>query len=83
MRTRLRSALDADLDVAVRAFNGTADDRRIWASIAWRVGVEEFHHALRDKLSENRADKAILLTPAAAFQAFLNRRFPKPEGGAR
>ena len=84
MRTRLCAALDADLDVAVRAFKGTESDRRLWASIAWRVGIEEFHHALEDKLGENRADDTILLTPAAAFQAFLNERFPKPEskGGA-
>ena len=78
MRARLRSALDADLDVAVRAFNGTADDRRIWASIAWRVGVEEFHHALINKLAEDSADNAPR-RPAATFQAFLNARFPKPE----
>ena len=77
LRARLRAALDADLDIAVRAFGGTASDRRLWASIAWRVGVEEFHHALMDKLSENRADRTILLAPAAAFQAFLNARFPK------
>ena len=85
MRERLREALDKDLDIALRAFNGTKSDRSLWASIAWRVGVEEFHYALRDKLSENRADKTILLTPAAAFQAFLNERFPKPKskGGAR
>ena len=85
MRTRLGEALDADLDVAVRAFKGTASDRRLWASIAWRVGVENFHYALADKLKEDDVDKAVLLTPAAAFQAFLNERFPKPEekGGAR
>ena len=40
MRTRLRASLDADLDIAVRAFNGTATDRRIWAKIAWRVGAQ-------------------------------------------
>ena len=34
MRARLREALDADLDIAVRAFNGTKSDRRLWASIA-------------------------------------------------
>ena len=79
MRTRLGAALDADLDVAVRAFKGTASDRRLWASIAWRVGVENFHYALVDKLRENDVDKTVLLTPAAAFQAFLNERFPKPE----
>ena len=84
MRTRMGEALDADLDVAVRAFKGTASDRRLWASIAWRVGVENFHYALADKLKEDDVDKAVLLTPAAAFQAFLNERFPKPgEKGGR
>ena len=84
MRTRLGEALDADLDMAVRVFKGTASDRRLWASIAWRVGVENFHYALADKLKENDVDKAVLRTPAAAFQAFLNERFPKPKskGGA-
>ena len=83
MRTRLREALDADLDIAVRAFGGTPTDRRIWAKIAWRVGVEEFHHALVNKLAEDAADNAPR-RPAATFQAFLNARFPKPEpkGGA-
>ena len=73
------AALDADLDTAVRAFSGTAEDRRIWAAVAWRVGVEEFHFALMDKLAEDRADGPAR-KPAAAFQAFLNARFPK--GGA-
>ena len=79
MRARLREALDADLDIAVRAFSGTKSDRRLWASIAWRVGVEEFHHALINKLAEDSADNAPR-RPAATFQAFLNARFPK--GGA-
>ena len=85
MRTRLGAALDADLDIAVRAFKGTASDRRLWASIAWRVGVENFHYALADKLREDDVDNTVLLTPAAAFQAFLNERFPKKgeKGGAR
>ena len=84
MCTRMGEALDADLDVAVRAFKGTSSDRRLWASIAWRVGVENFHYALADKLKEDDVDKAVLLTPAAAFQAFLNERFPKPgEKGGR
>ena len=78
MRARLREALDADLDIAVRAFSGTKSDRRLWASIAWRVGIEEFHHALLSKLAEDAADNAPR-RPAAAFQAFLNDRFPKPE----
>ena len=85
MRTRLGAALDADLDVAVRAFKGTESDRRLWASIAWRVGLENFHYALEDKLRENDVDKTVLLTPAAVFQAFLNERFPKKgkKGDAR
>ena len=70
------AALDADLDTAVRAFRGTAEDRRIWAAVAWRVGVEEFHFALMDKFAEDRADGPAR-KPAAAFQAFLNARFPK------
>ena len=74
-------ALDEDLDTAVRAFGGTAEDRRIWASIAWRAGAEEFHYAVLDKIAEDRADGPAC-NPAAAFQAFLNHRFPK-EGGAR
>ena len=78
MRTRLGEALDRDLDIAMRAFNGTQSDRSLWASIAWRVGVEEFHHALLNKLSEDSSDNAPRC-PAAAFQAFLNDRFPKPE----
>ena len=78
MGARVRAALDADLDRAVGAFGGTASDRRIWAAIAWRVGVEEFHFALMDKLAEDRADGPAR-KPTAAFQAFLNERFPKAE----
>ena len=74
------AALDADLDTAVGAFNASAEDRRIWASIAWRVGVEEFHFALMDKLAEDAADGTRnIRSRAAAFQAFLNERFPKTE----
>ena len=73
---RVSAALDADLDMAMLAFKGTVADRRLWASIAWRVGVEEFHFALLDKLAEDAADKSAH-RPAAAFQAFLNARFPK------
>ena len=72
----MRAQLDADLDKAVRVFCGTAEDRRIWAAIAWRVGVEAFHFALMDKLAEDAVDNAAR-RPAAAFQAFLNERFPK------
>ena len=46
--------------------------------------MENFHYALEDKLRENDVDKTVLLTPAAAFQAFLNERFPKKgEKGGR
>ena len=79
---RVGAALDADLDTAVRAFHGTAADRRIWAAIAWRVGVEEFHFALADKLAEDAVDNAAR-RPAAAFQAFLNARFPKADTGRK
>ena len=75
-RGRVARALDAELDAATAAFRGTAEDRRIWAAIAWRVGVDEFHYAVMDKLSEDAADGAPRKA-AAAFQAFLNRRFPK------
>ena len=78
---RVGAMLDADLDTAVRAFHGSSADRRIWAAIAWRVGVEAFHFALMDKLAEDAVDKPAR-RPAAAFQAFLNERFPKAEGGA-
>ena len=72
------AALNEDLDAAVSAFSGTAEDRRIWAAVAWRVGVEEFHFALMDKLAEDAVDGQAR-RPAAAFQAFLNARFPKAE----
>ena len=81
MGARVRAALDADLDMAIESFHGSAEDRRIWASIAWRVGVEAFHFALMDKLAEDAADGTQnIRSRAAAFQAFLNERFPK--GGA-
>ena len=82
-RARARGAacpaavVDAELDMAVSAFGGDAEDRRIWAAIAWRVGAEEFHYAVLEKMSEDAADGPAR-NPAAAFQAFLNRRFPKP-----
>ena len=71
------------MDAAVRIFHGTERDRSLWAGIAWRVGVEEFHYALRDKLKEDGTDGTKKIrNRAAAFQAFLNARFPKAEGGA-
>ena len=56
MRTREAQQLDEELGVAMRAFHGTKRDRSMWASIAWRVGVEAFHFALMDKLAEDAAD---------------------------
>jgi hypothetical protein len=47
------------------------------------VGVEAFHFALMDKLAEDAADGSRhIRSRAATFQAFLNARFPKEEGGA-
>ena len=79
-RSRVRASIDADLDLAVQAFGGTASDRAIWASIAWRVGAEQFHYAVLDKIGEDAADGAPRKA-AATFQAFLNDRFPKPKKG--
>jgi len=76
-RGRIARALDTELDAAAAAFRGTAEDRRLWAAIAWRVGVAEFHYAVADKMREDAADGQPE-HPAAAFQAFLNRRFPNP-----
>ncbi len=83
MRTREALLLDEDLGAAMRAFHGTERDRSMWASIAWRVGVEAFHFALKDKLAEDAADGTRnIRSRAAAFQAFLNARFPKKGGAA-
>ncbi len=84
MGARVRTALDADLDAAMRAFKGSEEDRRIWAAIAWRVGVEAFHFALMDKLAEDAADGTQnIRSQPAAFQAFLNERFPKNQPSPR
>ena len=77
----VRRAVNAELDRAVAAFNGTSHDRSVWAGVAWRIGAENFAHAIDDKLKEDKSDTTVLRNPAAAFQAFLNDRFPK-EGGA-
>ena len=77
----MRALVVTEVPAATDAFGGSEEDTRIWASIAWRVGVEAFHFALMDKLAEDRADGPAR-KPAAAFQAFLNERFPKAEGGA-
>ena len=79
-RSRVRRALDAELDIAMSAFRGTEYNRRTWAAIAWRVGIENFHYALLEKLNENKSNPVPFKNAATAFQAFLDRRFPK--GGA-
>lgn len=82
-RTRTREMIAAEVAEAVRVFNGTDSDCRIWARIAWRVGAEAFHFALEDKLAEDRSDGVERVrNRAAAFQAFLNARFPKDGGAA-
>ena len=78
-RARVRALVAAEVAAAADAFGGNEDDVRIWAAIAWRVGAEAFHFALMEKLAEDHADGQAR-KPAAAFQAFLNARFPK--GGA-
>ena len=82
LRARLMDELDRDLDRLAAAYHPTPDDRSQWASIALRVGVENFHFAVEDKFKEDAADGTNFSRPPAVFQAFLNRRFPK-EGGAR
>ena len=83
-RARVRALVAAEVAAAADAFGGNEDDVRIWAAIAWRVGAEAFHFAVHDKLAEDAVDGRPR-HPAAAFQAFLNGRFPKDgdagEGG--
>ena len=56
-------------------------DRRIWLKIANRVGAEAFMDAVWQKRSEIGNDRTCLRDPASAFQALLNKRFPKPASG--
>ena len=56
-------------------------DRRIWLKIANRVGAEAFMDAVWQKQSEIGNDRTCLRDPASAFQALLNKRFPKPASG--
>ena len=82
-RAGVRALVAAEVAAATDAFGGSEEDTRIWASIAWRVGVEAFHFALKDKLKEDAADGTRnIRSRAAAFQAFLNARFPKKGGAA-
>ena len=77
----MRALVAAEVAAAADAFGGNEDDVRIWAAIAWRVGAVAFHFALMEKLAEDHADGQAR-KPAAAFQAFLNARFPKKGGAA-
>ena len=73
----------AAVEEAVAAFSSRNPDadRRIWLKIANRVGAEAFMEAVWQKQSEIRNDRTRLRDTASAFQAFLNRRFPKPQAG--
>ena len=81
MRMKLMAELDRDLDRLSAVYHPTPGDRCQWASIALRVGVENFHFAVEDKFREDAADGTNFFRPPAVFQAYLNRRFPR--GGAR
>ena len=56
-------------------------DRRIWLKIANRVGADAFMDAVWQKQSEIGNDRTCLRDPASAFQALLNKRFPKSASG--
>jgi len=84
-RARARRGIAAVVATAVEnaltAFGGMRgpkpSDEAIWASIAWRIGAENFDLAVIDKIKENNAD-GMPKDPPAAFQQFLNDHFPKP-----
>ena len=74
------------VDEAVVAFSSgksepsQTQDRRIWLKIANRVGYENFLDATDQMLSEMRESEVQgrrYLSPAAAFQKLLNKRFPR------
>ena len=81
---RARELVAKSVAKAVAAFHGKKSDELLWAEVAWRIGPEEFDRAVKIKISEDKADTTVLVNRAAAFQAFLNRNYPKPEteGGA-
>ena len=79
------------VDEAVAAFSSEKDeagreiDRSLWLKIANRAGLDAFLDAFDQKASEIEElenDHRCLRLPAASFQKLLNKRFPKPEGGA-
>jgi len=81
-RRGVAAVVAAVVEEALVAFDGTRgqkpSDEAIWAEIAWRVGAENFAHAVIEKKAEDAADGRPR-RPAAAFQKFLNERFPRPE----
>jgi len=83
---RARKLVTEAVERALVAFDGTRGDKdsdeALWAAIAWRIGAERFDEAISDKLAEDRIDGRPK-RPAAAFQQFLNRRFPKPKTNER
>ena len=84
-RPRARDIVGGVVEKALVAFKGTRGrgrtSEKIWARIAWRVGPQAFERAIDEKLSEDHHDGQPR-NPAATFQKFLNKQFPKP-GGAR
>ena len=80
------------VDEAVAAFSfhkgeaGREKDRGVWLKIANRAGLSGFLDAFDQKASEIEEmakEHKFLRNPASSFQKLLNKRFPKPEGGAR
>ena len=83
-RGGIRALIDAVLDEATAHFGGTAEDRRIWAAIAWRVGADRF----LDAVFQAQSEIACHMRPSGMaerpriFQNVLNARFPKNGGAA-
>ena len=61
---------------AVRLFNGSLDNRRLWGWYCHRLGKERFRELVYQKWRENEAD-GMPRNPAAAFQALLKKALPK------
>ena len=79
------------VDEAVAAFSfykdeaGRKKDHGIWLKIANRAGLDAFLDAFHQKtaeIEELERKHRRLRNPASSFQKLLNKRFPKPEGGA-
>lgn len=66
---------------AVRLFNGSEDNRRLWGWYCREMGRERFRELLHQKWRENQADGE-LRNPPAAFQVLLKRAFIKSKTAA-